>query len=144
MANPIGRPTLLNEAMLEKAKYYLMDGFKEVENIVPSVAGLCCYLGVSKSTVYEWASKEESNLKDPIRKAFSDTLESIQVKQEMMLINGGLAQAYSAPITKLMLSNHGYSESVKQDVTTNGESVNKPLMTKDEFKEVAKEIINEI
>lgn len=144
MANPIGRPTLLNEAMLEKAKYYLMDGFKEVKNIVPSVAGLCCYLGVSKSTVYEWASKEESNLKDPIRKEFSDTLESIQVKQEMMLINGGLAQAYSAPITKLMLSNHGYSESVKQDVTTNGESVNKPLMTKDEFKEVAKEIINEI
>ena len=30
------------------------------------------------------------------------------------------------------------------DVTTNGESMNKPIMNREEFKEMAKEIINEI
>ena len=54
-----------------------------------------------------------------------DTLEAIQTKQEMMLANGGLSGAYNSTITKLMLANHGYSDSVKQDLTTNGESINK-------------------
>ena len=125
MSNPVGRPTLLNEAMLEKAEHYMIEGYKEVENIVPSVAGLCCYLGISKSTAYEWAGASD---KDQIRKQFSDTLEAIQTKQEMLLINGGLSQVYSAPITKLMLSNHGYSEKLNQDITTNGESINKPAI----------------
>lgn len=125
MSNPVGRPTLLNEAMLEKAEHYMIEGYKEVENIVPSVAGLCCYLGISKSTAYEWASTSD---KDQIRKQFSDTLEAIQTKQEMLLINGGLSQVYSGTITKLMLSNHGYSEKLNQDITTNGESINKPAI----------------
>ena len=123
MANPVGRPTLLDEEMLERANHYLIDGYKEIENIVPSTAGLCCYLGVSKSTVYEWGSKEESNLRDPIRKQFSDTLEAIQNKQEMLLINGGLSQQFSGTITKLMLANHGYSDSVKQDHTSSDGSM---------------------
>lgn len=112
MANAVGRPSLLNEALLEKAKFYLMEGYKEVENIVPSVAGLACYLGVGKTAVYEWA-KESS---DPIRIEFANTLEAVLTKQEMLLINGGLSQKFSAPITKLMMANHGYSDSVKQDI----------------------------
>lgn len=125
MSNPVGRPTLLNEAMLEKAEHYMVEGYTEIGNIVPSVAGLCCYLGISKSTAYEWASTSD---KDQIRKRFSDTLEAIQTKQEMLLINGGLSQVYSGTITKLMLANHGYSEKLNQDITTNGESINKPAI----------------
>ena len=112
--------------MLEKAKHYLVEGFREIENLVPSTAGLCCYLGVSKSAVYVWSEDTEANRKDPIRREFMDTLEAIQTKQEMMLANGGLSGAYNSTITKLMLANHGYSDSVKQDLTTNGESINKP------------------
>ena len=120
----IGSPSLLDKALLEKAKHYMLEGYKEIENIVPSVAGLCCYLGVSKSSVYLWAEDNETNKNDPIRKEFSDTLEAILTKQEMLLINGGLSQAFSGTITKLMLANHGYSDKVQTDVTTNGDSIN--------------------
>ena len=123
MANPIGRPSLLNEELLEKAKHYLLIGFKEIENLVPSTAGLCCYLGVSKSAVYEWVEKTEANLNDPIRREFADTLEAIQTKQEMMLANGGLSGHFNSTITKLMLANHGYSDSVKQDHTSSDGSM---------------------
>ena len=126
MSREIGRPSLLDEEMLERAKHYMIEGYKEIENIVPSAAGLCCYLGVSKSTVYEWAKDTPENRLIPLRVEFSDTLDAIQAKQEMLLINGGLSQKFSGTITKLMLANHGYCDSVKQDITTNGESINKP------------------
>lgn len=116
-SNAIGRPSGLTPELIQKAKDYLIGGYKDVENIVPSVAGLGCYLGISRSTIYEY--KELS-------KEFADTLDSILMKQEMLLINGGLSQQFSGTITKLMLANHGYSDSVKQDLTTNGESINKP------------------
>lgn len=128
MAGEIGRPCLLDEQMLEKTKYYLTEGFQEIGNVVPSVAGLCCFLGVSKKAVYNWSADTIDNNNNPIRKEFIHTLEAIQAKQEMMLMDGGLSQKFSAPITKLMLANHGYSDSVKQDITTNGESVNKPTV----------------
>ena len=123
MSREIGRPSLLDEEMLEKAKHYMIDGYKEIENIVPSVAGLCCYLGVSKSAVYVWSEKSEANLKDPIRVEFMDTLDAIQAKQEMLLINGGLSQVFSGTITKLMLANHGYSDKVNTDITSNGQTI---------------------
>lgn len=126
MSREIGRPSLLNEEMLQRAKDYLLDGYKEIENIIPSTAGLCCYLGVGRSTVYDWAKDTPENLALPFRRDFSDTLDAIQTKQEMLLINGGLSQAFSGTITKLMLANHGYSDKVQTDVTTNGESINKP------------------
>lgn len=123
MSREIGRPSLLDEELLEKAKHYMIEGYKEIENIVPSVAGLCCYLGVSKSAVYVWSEKSEANLKDPIRVEFMDTLDAIQAKQEMLLINGGLSQAFSGTITKLMLANHGYSDKVNTDITSNGQTI---------------------
>lgn len=123
MSREIGRPSLLDEELLEKAKHYMIEGYKEIENIVPSVAGLCCYLGVSKSAVYVWSEKSEANLKDHIRVEFMDTLDAIQAKQEMLLINGGLSQAFSGTITKLMLANHGYSDKVNTDITSNGQTI---------------------
>lgn len=123
MANEIGRPSLLNEELLEKAKHYLIEGFKEIENLVPSTAGLCCYLGVSKSAVYEWSKDTIDNRNNPIRKEFMDTLEAIQTKQEMMLANGGLSGAFNPTITKLMMANHGYSEKNSTDITSNGQTI---------------------
>lgn len=124
----VGRPTLLDEALLEKAKHYMLQGYEDIGNIVPSVAGLCCYLGVSKSAVYVWSEDTEANRNDPIRSEFMDTLSALQAKQEMLLINGGLNQTFSGTITKLMLANHGYSDKVQTDVTTKGQSVNNPTV----------------
>ena len=44
----------------------------------------------------------------------------------MKLIDGGLSEAYNSTITKLMMTKHGYSDKIQNDVTTNGESINKP------------------
>ena len=100
----MGRPSKFAESLV-KAKEYLMGGYETVGDVVPSVAGLACYLGVSRKTVYEWV-KESTDL--------SDTLEGILAMQENKLINKGLTGDFSPTITKLMLANHGYSE--KQEV----------------------------
>ncbi|EMI4428851.1 DNA-packaging protein [Providencia rettgeri] len=100
----MGRPSKFAESLV-KAKEYLMGGYETVGDVVPSVAGLACYLGVSRKTVYEWV-KESTDL--------SDTLEGILAMQENKLINKGLNGDFNPTITKLMLANHGYSE--KQEV----------------------------
>lgn len=115
----IGRPSGLTPELIEKAKEYLISGYKEIENIVPSIAGLGCYLGIGRSTIYEYKA---------LSPEFADTLDSIMMKQEMLLINGGLSQKFSGTITKLMLANHGYSDKVETDITTNGGSINNPTV----------------
>lgn len=115
MSNEVGRPSGLTPELIEKAKEYLIGGYKEVDNIVPSIAGLGCYLGIGRSTIYEYKA---------LSPEFADTLDSIMMKQEMLLINGGLSQQFSGTITKLMLANHGYSDKVETDVTTGGKPLN--------------------
>lgn len=104
----IGRPSKL-AVSLEKANDYLMGEYKTVGDIVPSVAGLACYLGISRSTAQEYA-KENS--------AFSGTLAAIKTVQENSLINKGLTGEFNATIAKLMLSNHGYAD--KQETALTG------------------------
>ena len=106
---PVGRPTKYNDALQAKAEYYLMRGFGEQGDAVPSLAGLCCYLGVVRSTVYLWSETYPQ---------FSDTLLAINEKQEVMLISGGLRGEMNSTITKLMLANHGYSDKVEQAHTS--------------------------
>lgn len=119
MSNEVGRPSGLTPELIEKAKEYLISGYKEIENIVPSIAGLGCYLGIGRSTIYEYKA---------LSPEFADTLDAIMMKQEMLLINGGLSQKFSGTITKLMLANHGYSDKVETDITTNGENINNPTV----------------
>ena len=106
---PVGRPTKYNDELQAKAEYYLLQGFEEQGDAVPSLAGLCCYLGVVRSTVYLWSETYPQ---------FSDTLLAINEKQEVMLISGGLRGEMNSTITKLMLANHGYSDKVEQAHTS--------------------------
>lgn len=103
--NKVGRPSKLAES-IEKAREYLMGGYKTVEDVVPSVAGLACYLGISRSRAYEYAKQSGE---------FKDTLDDIQTMQERGLINKGLSGEFNATITKLMLANHGYSDKAEID-----------------------------
>lgn len=103
----VGRPSKLAESLI-KAKEYLMGGYETVGDVVPSVAGLACYLGISRSTAQEYA-KENAE--------FSGTLEAIKTLQENKLINKGLIGDFNSTIVKLMLSNHGYSEKVTNELT---------------------------
>lgn len=108
-----GRPTKLTDELIAKAEMYLVD-YMSNEDIVPSVAGLSVYLDVAKSSIYKYKSENAR---------FSDTLERIESKQEQMLLKGGLMGDFNATITKLMMSNHGYSEKQQIDNTSSDGSM---------------------
>lgn len=105
-----GRPSKLTVS-LEKAKAYLMGEYKTVGDVVPSVAGLACYLGISRSTAQEYAKENQE---------FSGTLAAIKTIQENSLINKGLTGEFNPTIVKLMLCNHGYAE--KQETALTGKA----------------------
>lgn len=103
-----GRPTKYNATMLKKAQEYLT-GY---DGPIPSVAGLSLFLGVSKSTVYLWAQDN---------KQFSDALDDIKSRQEVLLLQGGLTNVYNATIAKLiMATNHGYSDKQQTELSGPG------------------------
>lgn len=107
--NPGGRPTSYSNEMLSTAKDYL-ENFKDVyDDAIPSIAGLACVLGVSKSTVYLWRDSHQE---------FSDTLNRILTSQERNTLNGGVTGVFNPTISKLILANHGYSDSATVTQTT--------------------------
>ena len=108
-----GRPTKLTPELKAKAREYLHD-FRSNEDIIPSIAGLACYLDIARSTLYEYRDKDDD---------FSDILERVEQKQEQMLINGGLMSDFNATITKLMMTKHGYSDKQDVDHTSKGKEV---------------------
>lgn len=118
MTKQIGRPSLFNQGMIDKAKEYVSffqeyKSQEEVENdveVIPSIAGLSLFLGVSRSTVYEWAKQN---------KEFSNTLDDLLGTQEVSLLNGGLRGRFNAQISKLALANHGYSDKQEVSMTVN-------------------------
>ena len=52
-----GRPSEYTDEVVKKSIYYLADGYKELGDIVPSVAGLACFLGKSRRVMYDWGNR---------------------------------------------------------------------------------------
>ena len=100
-----GRPPKYDDAVQASADYYMLN-WKELGDSIPSRVGLCCYIGIAKSTSYEWEGKYPR---------FSDTLKAIDALQEHAAINKGITGEFNSTITKLVLANHGYHE--KSDVS---------------------------
>jgi hypothetical protein len=107
---PAGRPTIYGDNILKMARGYLTS-FKDMGDVVPSIAGLACVLGVTRETCRAWSN-------DPSKAEFSAILEELAQRQERELLNNGLAGNFNAPITKMMLTKHGYSDKVEQDHTS--------------------------
>ena len=82
---------------------------------LPTVYGFAKYIGVNKTTLYEW-SKEHPE--------FSNSLEKINEEQKKRLLDKGLSGDYNSTIAKLILSaNHGMSD--RQEIEHSGDiSVN--------------------
>jgi hypothetical protein len=112
---PGGRPTVYSDNMLEMARGYLTS-FKDMGDVVPSIAGLACILGITRETCRAWGN-------DPEKAEFSVILNELAQRQERELLNNGLAGNFNAPITKMMLSKHGYSDKVEQDLTSSDGSM---------------------
>jgi len=97
---PVGRPTKYSEKLQALADTYISK-YKELGDVIPSRVGLCSFLGISKSTSFEWAN---------IYPEFSATLDAIDVMQEKVALNRGLDGTFNSTIVKLVLANHGYSD----------------------------------
>ena len=110
---PVGRPTKYNDELQALADTYIFS-YKEQGDVIPSRVGLCCFLGIAKSTSFEWAD---------IYPEFSATLAAIDALQENVALNRGLDGTFNATIVKLVMANHGYTEAQKVDHTTNGKDI---------------------
>jgi hypothetical protein len=132
MPNPVGRPlTFTLEQLQEKAKEYLAINLLPKEEgglgeAIPSAVGLACFLAIDKTTLYRYSERFPE---------FCTTLNEIQALQEQVALNRGIDGTFNAPITKLVLANHGYHEKV---VT---ESTNRNIQVADNK---AKEALEEI
>jgi hypothetical protein len=101
---PLGRPRIeVTPEMLEAGRQYLLEGFEQQKEVVPTHAGLGCWLGISKTMVYELQARDAD---------FMNLCSDIKTKQETMLVSGGLRGDHNPTICKLVLSKHGYSETL--------------------------------
>ena len=104
----MGSPTKLTPELITKAAEYLVV-FRSEGDLIPTIAGLSCYLDISRSSIYNYKDKSVD---------FLDILEKLESMQEKMLVNGGLSGDFNAPITKMMMTKHGYSD--KQETALTG------------------------
>lgn len=110
----MARPTKYNEEMQRLADQYVEGGFLECGDVVPSRAGLALELKLSRETLTNWS---EANPE------FLGTLERLSWLQERISLNGGLKGDLNSTIVKLLLANHGYSDSQKVDHTSGGKEI---------------------
>lgn len=92
-------------------KAYVDGGYAEAGNLIPSIVGMCGYVGVARSTLFLWK-------KDNRNEQFSDYFEQCLEKQEEKLLDGGLGGDFNPAITKMVLSKHGYSDKIEQAHTS--------------------------
>lgn len=117
----MARPSEYKEEYVDKVDEYLsitVDTIEEKKVKLPTIEGFARYIGVNKTSLYEWEKKHD---------IFSNALDKIRQEQQQRLLDNGLAGTYNPTIAKLVLSaNHGMRE--KQDVTTDGKELPTPLL----------------
>jgi hypothetical protein len=114
-----GRPTSYTPELVEHAWHYARGGWQDAGDPVPTVAGLACEIGMARETLHRWA-------KDDDKAEFRHILETIASNQERQLVKGGLEGNFNAPISKMMLTKHGYSDRVENDHTSSDGSMTPP------------------
>ena len=116
-----GRPTTYTQEVIDKARDYLIE-YESCGEVIPTVVGLCRFIGRAKSTVYKWVGEED-------KQEFSDIVNEIEEYQHIKLVSGGLSGGFNPMITKLILSKHGYSDKLEQDITSGGKVLQHPGYT---------------
>lgn len=106
----MARPTECTAEILEKCRDYVEGAYSE-SSLIPSIVGMCRYVGVARSTLFLWK-------KDNRNEQFSDYFEQCLENQEEKLLNGGLGGDFNPAITKMILTKHGYSDKIEQAHTS--------------------------
>ena len=103
---PVGRPTKLTDELMDKAKVYVQKDYL-IDELIPTMQGLSLYLGVSNTVLYNWRNENDE---------FLHIVEDLMDLQAKNLFRGGLTGDFNASITKLLLTKHGFSDRVEQDL----------------------------
>jgi hypothetical protein len=106
----MARPSKYTPQILEKAKAYVDGGYLACGDVIPQMAGLSIELDIHRDTIYDWCN-------DPDKQAFSDIVAKCLRAQERKLLNGSLTGDLNPTIAKLILTKHGYSERIQQELT---------------------------
>ncbi|MED6004919.1 MULTISPECIES: terminase small subunit [Enterobacteriaceae] len=93
--------------------------------------GLASHMGIGLSTLKDYGNRPE----------YSAIFERVDAIMKAWNLDGALSGDLNHALVARI---DGHTDKTETDITTNGESVNKPLMGKDEFKQIAKEVLNEI
>lgn len=104
--NPVGRPTKLTDELMDKAKVYVQKDYL-IDELIPTMQGLSLYLGVSKRVLHDWRNENDE---------FMHIVDDLMDLQAKNLFRGGLTGDFNASITKLLLTKHGFSDRVEQDL----------------------------
>lgn len=119
MAHPGGRPTILTEELLTKAReyrdfWYTLKDHLNREPVIPTLEGLALYLDINKDTITEWC-KEDGE--------FSVIADNIRKTKSSLMQQRGLSGDFNSKIAALLLGHEGYREKQDMDVTTGGEKL---------------------
>ena len=119
---------------LDETKLFSYEG-EIIEGTIPkmramTIQALCFFIGISRQGWSEYKAKHD----------FSDIVEQIESVIFSQKFEGASAGFLNASIISREL---GLADKQELDHTTNGKDMSMP-MTKEEFKEVAKEVLNEI
>ena len=106
-----GRPTTYSAEALAQAQAYVNEFVPTNDEAIPTVAGMAFALSISKNTIHNWAKDED-------KPEFLVLFEAMMARQEMMLVSGGLKTTFNPTITKLILTNHGYTDKAEVKDTT--------------------------
>lgn len=117
----MGRPTDCTPELIQKAKDYIDGGYEAEGDLIPSIAGMACSIGVGRSTLHGWAA-------DKVNDDFLDIFNQCAEKQERKLLNGGLGGDFTPAITKMILTKHGYSDKIEQDHTSSDNSMSPTMI----------------
>jgi len=104
-----GRPSKLTDALIEQAARYATKDYRLQGEVIPTIEGLAVFLNVSRKTLYNWKAENED---------FLHILDDLMARQAKELFSNGLTGDFNPTITKLILTKHGYSDRVEQDVTS--------------------------
>jgi len=132
----MARPTKYTQEALDLARDYVQN-FEDYGDVIPTVAGLACEIGVCRDTIHTWV-KEEG------KEEFSDIVKGMMSAQERKLVNGGLSGGHNPMISKLLLSKHGYSDKQEVDLSSKDGSMTPKAFTQEQYQSAQSNLDTEL